>query len=345
MMFKSWPVFLCCLAAPGTVGVFSACPSPDDSGDSDSTTVANPWEPLLEDLPGVLLSVWGTSSNDVWTVGAATGGAGPEVHHWDGSAWTQLDAGVENDLWWVFGAGADVVWLSGSEGTVVRHDRAANTFVELTTPTEATLYGTWGPSDDLVFSVGGYVEGHADGAGVILVIEDSVVTMVDDLPVGIDPEEMFFKVWGTSASDVWVIGDMGSVLHFDGADWTRTALPDNPRLVTLSGSGPDDIVVVGGVTAGLVYQRSGAAWEDVSPTGSAPLNGVFVTPGGQAAAAGLFGTALERVGSAWVSLPLAETLWDWHGIWIDEAGTVYTAGGDFFNLEQGTLYKYVEEDR
>ncbi len=254
------------------------CPGTDDTADSDTdttTTQASPWEPLLEDLPGVLLSVWGTSSTDLWTTGAAKGANGPEVRHWDGSSWTQLDAGVETDLWWVFGASEDVVWFSGAEGTLIRHDRASGAFEVLETSTEATLYGTWGPSDDLVYSVGGFVDGSADDAGVILVTEDGVVSQVDDLPVGIDPDEVFFKVWGSSASDVWVIGTLGSVLHTDGSGtWTRTALPDSPRLVTLNGSGEDDIVVVGGEYSPKIFQRIGAAWSDLSPTGGTPLNGV-----------------------------------------------------------------------
>ncbi len=331
------------LALVGCTLGLAGCPNGDDSGDTDTqTTEPNPWEPMLEDLPGVLLSVWGTSSSDVWVAGA-DGGDGPEVHHHDGSGWTALQTGVHADLWWVFGSSDDTVWFSGSEGTVLRHDRASGEFEALDTPTEATLYGTWGPSDDLIYSVGGFVGGHEDGAGVILVIEDNEVHRVEDLPVGISPDEMFFKVWGSSASDVYVIGDMGSVLYTDGSGtWTRTVLADS-RLVTLSGSSGEDIVIVGGSTKGQIYQRSGAAWDDVSPSGTSPLNGVFVRPDGQAAAAGMTGTVLERYGEAWSPMPLPEELQDWHGVWIDDLGSVYTAGGDFMNLDEGTLYRYSEE--
>lgn len=65
-----------------------------------------------------VLSVWGTGPNDVYAVG--TGGT---VLHWDGQAWSRLDAGLTPDtgeaLKAVVGAGGDV-WLGGRDGAVLR---------------------------------------------------------------------------------------------------------------------------------------------------------------------------------------------------------------------------------
>ena len=40
---------------------------------------------------------------------------------------------------------------------------------------------------------------------------------VDDVPTN----EALNAVWGTSASDIWAVGDAGVVLHYDGARWSR----------------------------------------------------------------------------------------------------------------------------
>lgn len=310
---------------------------PTETGD----TAVDPrrWEALQEDLPGVLLSINGTSSRDVWTVGA-NGGGGPEVHRWDGSAWAALDPGVSQNLWWVFTRGDQAVWLTGEQGTILRYDRGAGVFATVASPTTATLFGVWGASDDVLYSVGGFVGPHDGAAGVILRIDGGAATAVTGLPAEVDRDEVYFKVWGSSATDVWVIGDHGGLLHWDGQGWTHRVMPDAPRLVTISGSGTDDRVVVGGASQGAIFQWTDGAWEDVSPSHLPPLNGVFVGANGTAAATGFFGTALERTGGAWTALPPAERAHDWHAAWVDENGAIYAAGGDLMNLTGGALYRY-----
>ena len=314
------------------------CGDAVDTGDS-AQVEADPWEALLVERPGVLLSVWGRSADDVWTVGA-DGGEGPEVHHWDGHAWTSPALAVSGDLWWVTGTDDDTLWMSGSEGKLLRFAQSQGEATAVETDTSATLFGVWGPSDDLVYAVGAVLDGGDEEVGVVLRVVDGIAEPVRDLPATVDPAEMYFKVWGTSASELWVVGDRGSLLHFDGSAWSRTALPDQPRLVTLSGSSSEDLVVVGGAASGLIYQREGAAWRDVSPAASLPLNGVFVRSDGSASAVGMSGATYERVGGAWARLAYPDTAWDWHGAWIDEQGRTYAAGGDFFGLSRGALYRH-----
>src|SRR5262245_43354297 len=43
------------------------------------------WSLVFNKLPGALISVWGTSENDVWTVGGDPGD-GPTVLHYDGTS-------------------------------------------------------------------------------------------------------------------------------------------------------------------------------------------------------------------------------------------------------------------
>jgi hypothetical protein len=57
-------------------------------------------------------------------------------------------------------------------------------------------------------------------------------------------ETVLNDVWGTSAADVYAVGDDGLVLHFDGAAWTGTPQADR-TLLAVWGSAPDNVYAVG----------------------------------------------------------------------------------------------------
>ena len=56
---------VCLLALVLALGGVFGCTSDDDSSAADE-----PWHKVFEGLSQALLSVWGASSTDVWTVGA-----------------------------------------------------------------------------------------------------------------------------------------------------------------------------------------------------------------------------------------------------------------------------------
>lgn len=72
-------------------------------------------------------------------------------------------------------------------------------------------------------------------------------------------------VWGTSATDVVVLGWPGVISHFDGTVWTQGRIDTTEPLDGLSGR--DEILVTG--RYGLVYRRMGTAWiEEGTPSSS-----------------------------------------------------------------------------
>lgn len=76
--------------------------------------------------------------------------------------------------------------------------------------------------------------------------------------------ETLRSAWAASATDVWLVGDHGSLLHFDGARFVAHALPDAPALTSVHGTGANDVWAVG--DRGLVFHFDGTAWrsEDLS---------------------------------------------------------------------------------
>ena len=107
------------------------------------------------------------------------------------------------------------------------------------------------------------------------------------------PDETWFKVWGTGAEDVWLIGDRGSMAHFDGS-WTVERLENNPRLITLHGASASDRLVVGGAGRFVLLESDGGPWTAADIDGLPALNGAFVAADGQAAVAGNQGAVAER---------------------------------------------------
>jgi hypothetical protein len=95
-----------------------------------------------------------------------------------------------------------------------------------------------------------------------------------------------FGIWGTSPSDLWVVGGSPNgdapndvLLHFDGQTWTQAQLPrvfDVPFL-KVWGSAADDVYVVGQV--GVILHFDGTGWTH-QPSGS---TSVLVTVAGSSA--------------------------------------------------------------
>lgn len=62
-----------------------------------------------------------------------------------------------------------------------------------------------------------------------------------------------FGVWGSSASDVWAVGDGGTILRWNGTTWAAAASGTTNTLRAIWGGGPQDIWVVGDAGTVLHY--------------------------------------------------------------------------------------------
>jgi hypothetical protein len=84
--------------------------------------------------------------------------------------------------------------------------------------------------------VGGNSETEADAT--VLRREDGV-WRTETLPTLTRPGvDAFFKVWGTAADDVWIVGRRGAILHWDGATYTEFDAGTGQDLIAVWGHGP-----------------------------------------------------------------------------------------------------------
>ena len=71
------------------------------------------------------------------------------------------------------------------------------------------------------------------------------------------------RVWGTSPSDIFAVGDSGTILHYDGSTWSSMISGTDYRLDDIWGSSPSDVFAVGfsqSTTIGIILHYDGFNW-------------------------------------------------------------------------------------
>jgi hypothetical protein len=322
------------------ITLLTACPNESEPQSEQQ------WQIVHEALPGALLSVWGTSSSDVWTVGGdALDGTGPLVLHFDGQSWTRMETGLtEGNLWWVFGFEGGPVYFGGDGGVIVRY--AEGTFTTMQTPSTQTVFGIWGSSPDDVWAVGGDSESVGGFAWRLSGGADAWEPE-PTVPADVPASAAIWKIYGTGPDDAWLVGSNGVALHWDGAALTPGDTGVGSSLFTVHEAG-GRYVAVGGAATGIIVEYDGATWTDVTPDPPPQgLSGVCVADDGDGLAVGLFGGIYRRVDGVWTTpadldLPVRD---DFHGAWIDDEGGLWAVGGQTFSypLTDGVMLHWGED--
>lgn len=295
------------------------------------------WQVVQEDLPGALLSVWGSSSADVWVVGAdARDGTGPLVGHFDGQGWERVDTGLnQGTLWWVHGFSGGPLFMGGEGGLVLRYEDGD--FTVMDTPDTGTVFGLWGSTPEDMWAVGGASE---SGGGFAWRLRGEVWQAEATLPEDITENAAIWKMAGISAEDAWLVGSNGVSLHWDGEALSEGDTGVGSSLFTVHARG-GRYVAVGGLASGIIVERDAEEWVMASADPVPPgLAGVFLDQNGGGVAVGTLGAVYSRGEGGWTQvehgLPVNQNL---HATWIDEAGGVWAVGGQTFSdpLTDGVL--------
>jgi hypothetical protein len=247
------------------------------------------WEPAFDAREiGWLMSVWAPSDGTRLAVGGS-----PEVGlvvRFDGTSWERLAIGVEVPLLnWIHGfEAADEVVIVGNGGTVLRYD--GTSFRRDETLTRENLWGVWGARPDALWAVGG--SGRPTSEATLLFFDGVRWAPVDLPPLERADVHALFKVWGSAEDDVYAVGQRGVVLHYDGAEWREQQVGASDDLISLWGTGPNEVVAVGGRSNGIMARFDGTAWQTVRLGPLPGLNGVWMGQPGVAHAVGARGTAL-----------------------------------------------------
>ena len=238
-----------------------------------------------------LASVWGSSSSDVFAVGAYGG-----IFHFDGSSWTQQAVGPDIHVVDVWGTSPTNVYAAcwfekdpncnnlppGCRSGILHYD--GSTWSALDEPILNTARNIWGSAADDIWVTGKGIF-HYDGVSWTTVVGDSPYDFEDVWGTGPDDVYILFydkiyhfdgsswdsidfptpgsyyALWGSGPNDIFAVGSSGRFMHYDGASWTDGQMPTIKMLWDVWGTGPDNVYAVGG--SGTVMHYDGAAWSEV----------------------------------------------------------------------------------
>lgn len=125
-------------------------------------------------------------------------------------------------------------------------------------------------------------------------------------------------IWGNSYDNVYVVGDSGTILHFDGTEWTNTGAPTSDDLLAIWGADSNYIVATG--RDGAVHVYNGSRWQ-LQTNGGSRLstkdifsvwghNRNYITTYGED------GTSPYKWGSYWRPYdPWSWRVWNFYGTW------------------------------
>ena len=312
-----------------------ACSSDPDPTGADAAPGATAWAPAFDaSKVGWLLNTCGSGPSDLFMVGGSNDAAA--ATHFDGASWTPVAFGLAAPLLnWCHAFAPDDVTMVGREGTVLHYDGHA--WSKRATPTTQDLWGVWGATPGDLWAVGG--DGLAAGHATLL-HWDGGAWAAEALPT-LQKADVFqlLKVWGTSADDVYVVGQRGVVLHRKGGAWTEELVGASDDLVSLWGTGPDHIVTVGGRANGIASVWDGKAWatHELAPTPG--LNGVWMRAPGKAHVAGAYGTLGVLDLETWTvdAVDVGASKLDLHSVFGDATGRLWAVGGNLGSAHPATF--------
>ena len=230
-----------------------------------------------------LSDVWGSSTNDVFAVGAAG-----TVLHFDGSSWQKMDSGTIQNLRAVWGTSSSDVFVVGENSTILHYDGNNWVTIFVDPDDSADFYAVWGSSSNDIY-VGGYDKLlHYNGSTWEQFGNPSshTITGIWGTPKNLyllDTFGGFYKyngsnwqtlveptafsnygggIWGSSDSDIFLVGSQKEIIHFDGSSWTTDPNPSYAWLSDIWGSSGTDVFVVG--YKGTILHLDGTQWNKVS---------------------------------------------------------------------------------
>ena len=302
-----------------------------------------------------LYSVWGSSANDLFSVGEPGGRFESGIFHYDGQAWSQQSTEPGVTLYSVWGSGSNDVFAVGSsplgergyDGVLLHYDGTSWTPMQgpgIGTPdgsVQVYFFSVWGASGSDVFAVG---ESNIGFNRAMIAHYDG--TRWSDMPLPARDDRVLKDVFGSAPQDVYAVGyfdasaslrrlsllsagagffSEGVILHYDGTEW-REVQPVGAN-VAYSGvwaSGPNDVFVVGSTADhGVILHFDGSSWSIMPGPPTGPLLDVWGTSATDVYAVGV-GTIMHYDGQSWT-----ETLAAPHrlaGVWAGSPTEVFTVG-------------------
>ncbi len=231
------------------------------------------WTAVKSGTNQSLSAVWSSGPDDVFS-----GGGAVIVHFAGGPTLSVVDPGTTDDLFTVWGAAEGDVYAAGEDGNsvgaIVHYDGSNWTVMDATgsagtnngpnVPGElSAIWGVRAGAIDDVFAAGDITGDGDPNAGNSTILHYNSVPGTWVSMTTPSPESFLQWIWGTAADNLYVSGNAGTILWYNGSTWVAqdSGTTDN-KLRGIWGSGPNDIYVCG--EGGLLlHSADGQTWQQV----------------------------------------------------------------------------------
>jgi len=134
-------------------------------------------------------------------------------------------------------------------------------------------------------------------------------------------------VWGSSPTNVFAVGDAGTILRYDGSAWSPMSSGTPRVLLGVWGTG-NTVFAVG--DAGTVLRYNGTTWTSIGPGPVDDLLAVWGSSERDVYVTGSSGIILRYDGSTWTTMPSGTTraLYTLSGAVSGQVGTAVAAGAE-----------------
>jgi hypothetical protein len=315
------------------------------------------WAVMASGTTNTLYGVWGTSNSDVFAVGYA--GA---IRHYNGSAWGAMTSGTTNTLLGVWGTSSTEVVAVGYSGSILYYHQYEAPAVLGTNPSQGSQGTTMNVVITGVNFAGATSVSLGSGITVNSITVNSITQITANISIGgsatvgardvlvaapggsalkagaftvcppVTPAWIammsgstahLYGIWGSSASDVFAVGNSGVILRYDGSTWTAMTSGSTRYLRGIWGSSASDIFVVG--TGGTILYYDGVAWGTMTSGTTNDLHAVWGNSASDVFAVGVNGTILHYDGSAWTPMTSGTTSW-LRAVWGTSGSDVFAMG-------------------
>jgi hypothetical protein len=288
-----------------------------------------------------LVSISGSSANDVWAVGDE--GA---IIHWDGNSWTEVPSGLQT-IWVPTGGQSALrgVWSAGpgdawAVGDAILHWDGTSWSVAVAPVPNVFWQAVWGAGPSDVWIVGYAQPGTAGATGRAAMHWDGNQWTTTHVETGPEPPSFtsLVAVWGTGHGDVWTLDDQRGLFHWDGQSWTTVSTGQLPGIGrAIWGTSSSDLWIGAVANAwpshwngqdadvhvdasGEIYGLWGSGADDVWAVGNSSAAGDLVQDPYEDG-----GVILHWNGQAWDPMP-STGAGNLYGVWGSRSEDVWAVG-------------------
>ncbi|HBI14961.1 MAG TPA: hypothetical protein DDY20_05530 [Desulfobulbaceae bacterium] len=216
------------------------------------------WNPMSSGTSEDLHGIWGGTVSPYRAVAVGENGT---TLLFNGSSWSPMASNSTRSLRSVWGNTSGTRFFAvGSYGTILCYD--GSSWTNMISKTNAQLEDVWGSSETDVFAVGDASMVGTTRYYTVLHFNGTDWSRMGGTPVvPADQSGRLKGIWGSSASNIWAVGDDGIILHYNGSNWTSVTRA-RARLYDIWGSSSTNIYAVG--LFGTILRYNGASWSYVS---------------------------------------------------------------------------------